>query len=421
MKRREFLRWGVVGGATALLASFFVKPTARFWDKAYDYYYRQPYLKFLPPAPEVPGQTTVFHVTGVPLSTWKTPYHSGLDALLELMAQNNLPLYQINLTEPVGLIAPNDVVLLKVNSQWAERGMTSTDLVRGLIQHLIDHPAGFQGEVVIVENGQTQDYLDSPNQNNDDLPDHSQSIQYIVDSFGSDQVSLFNWRLIGQIVVNEFEDGDDRDGYVLAGNYPINYPKFTTRRGTRISLKHGLWDGAKYDTSRLKLINLPVLKAHVFMGVTGAIKNYAGVMSRFAGGYEPGDDWDYHINFYRPWKDNPAGLLGTLLALRFPTLTIMDAMYVNPTTNWAASFDQTPRVGALLASTDPVALDYYASRSIIVPLKQAHQAERIAWSDPDSASILRSYLLASQARLLEAGYTVRFGHESIQPIITTMS
>jgi uncharacterized protein (DUF362 family) len=171
---------------------------------------------------------------------------------------------------------------------------------------------------------------------------------------------------------------------------------------------------------RLKLINLPVLKAHVFMGATGAIKNYAGVMSRFVGEYEPGDDWDYHANFYRPWKGNPAGLLGALLAMRFPTVTMMDATYVNPHTNWAAGFDQTPRVGALLASTDPIALDYYASQSILMPLKQATQAERMTWSDPDAASVLRNYLLASQARLLEAGYTVRFGSEAIQPVIADM-
>ncbi|MBI1882402.1 MAG: DUF362 domain-containing protein [Chloroflexi bacterium] len=424
MKRREFLQWGVIGGAAALLCSFFIEPTARLWDKAYDYYSRQPYLKFPPPASEVPGQSTVFHMTGVPTPTWDTPYHAGLDALLELMAQHHLPLYQMKETSslggPDGLIASTDVVLLKVNSQWGQRGMTSTDVVRGLIQRLVDHPARFQGEIVVVENGQTQDYLDSPDENNDESPDHRQSLQHIVNSFNSDRVSLFNWRLIGQTAVNEFEEGDDRDGYVLAGKYPINYPKFTTAHGTSVSLKRGIWDGVGYDASRLKLINLPVLKSHVFMGATGAVKNYAGVMSRFVGEYEPGDDWDYHANFYRSWKGNPAGLLGTLMAMRFPSVTLMDAIYVNPHTNWAASFDQTPRVGALLASTDPVALDYYASQSILIPLKEAEQAERVAWSDPDAASVLRSYLLASQARLLEAGYTVRFGYEAIQSVIVNM-
>jgi hypothetical protein len=424
MDRRQFLRWGVLGGAATLLASFFLEPTARLWRKAYDYYRRQPYLKSPLPATEVPGQSTVFHVTDVPVPAWDTPYHSGLDALLKLMAENGLFLYQMDdagpLSGPGGLIAPDDVVLLKVSSQWPERGMTSTDLVRGLIQRLVDHPAGFSGEIVVVENGQTQDYLDSASQNNDESPGHRQSVQDIVDSFGSDRVSVFNWRLVGQTAVEEFDAGDDRDGYVLAGNYPINYPKFTTIRGTRISLKRGIWDGTTYDDSRLKLINLPVLKAHVFMGTTGAVKNYVGVMSRFVGEYEPGDDWDFHANFYRPWKGNPAGLLGTLMAMRFPMVTIMDATYVDPHTNWAAWFDQTPRVGMLLASTDPIALDYYASKTILLPMRHTAGDGKAIWSDPETASVLRHYLLASQARLLEAGYTVRFGEESVHAVTMRM-
>jgi len=63
------------------------------------------------------------------------------------------------------------------------------------------------------------------------------------------------------------------------------------------------------------------------MGTTGAVKNYVGMMSRFVGKYEPGDEWDFHANFYRSWKGNPAGLLGTLMAMHFPTVTIMDATY----------------------------------------------------------------------------------------------
>jgi hypothetical protein len=409
-----------MGGAATVLASFFLEPTARLWRKAYDYYCRQPYLKAPLPAQEVPGQSTVFHVSGVPVPAWDTPYHHGLDALLALMAQNDLPLYRMEgdapLAGPGGLVAPTDVVLLKVSSQWPERGMTSTDLVRGLIQRLLDHPAGFSGEIVVVENGQTQDYLDSADQNNDESPGHGQSIQRIVDSFNSDRVSLVNWRLMGRTVVDEFDMDDDRDGYVLAGNYPVNYPKFTTVHGTKISLKRGIWDGTTYDDARLKVINLPVLKAHTFMGATGAVKNYVGVMSRFVGEYEPGDDWDFHANFYRSWKGNPAGLLGTLMAMRFPTMTIMDATYVNPHTNWAAGFDQTPRVGMLLAGTDPVALDCYASKTVLLPLRHAAKADKAVWSDPDAASVFRHYLLASQARLLEAGYTARFGQQAILPI-----
>ena len=96
MNRRQFLRWRVLGEAVALLTCFFLAPTARFWRKAYEYYCRQTYPKFPLPAPEVAGRSVVFHATGVPVPARNTPYHPGLDALLTLMAQNGLVLYQMD-------------------------------------------------------------------------------------------------------------------------------------------------------------------------------------------------------------------------------------------------------------------------------------------------------------------------------------
>ena len=58
------------------------------------------------------------------------------------------------LSGPSGLIATNDVVVLKVNAQWKCRGCTNTDMLRGLIHRILGHPDGFKGEVVIFENGQ---------------------------------------------------------------------------------------------------------------------------------------------------------------------------------------------------------------------------------------------------------------------------
>ncbi len=52
-----------------------------------------------------------------------------------------------------GLISSDDIVLIKVNAQWKYRGCTNTDLVRGLVQRILDHPDKFTGEVVIFENG----------------------------------------------------------------------------------------------------------------------------------------------------------------------------------------------------------------------------------------------------------------------------
>src|SRR4030042_6438413 len=57
---------------------------------------------------------------------------------------------------PNGLIAKNDVILIKISSQWDERGGTSTDLLKELIQMIVVHPDGFVGEIVVADNGQAQ-------------------------------------------------------------------------------------------------------------------------------------------------------------------------------------------------------------------------------------------------------------------------
>jgi uncharacterized protein (DUF362 family) len=420
ISRRKFLGLAGMSAVGVLAASIFIEPLAGYWRRLWGVLSRMPYLKPVTPAPEVSGQSVVFRVDGVAKPAWETPHHTGVDALLTLMGEKGLKFFrspsETTTSGPEGIVASNDVVLLKVNSQWKQRGMTNTDLIRGLIQRIVDHPDGFTGEVVVVENGQEQDYLDSVDENNDDAPDHDQSVAKVVAGFPDDQgyrVSIYNWRLVGRTAVEEWDAGDGRDGYVLAGEYPLNYPKFTTTRGTRISLRRGVWNGKGYDSSRLKFLNVPVLKAHTIMGMTGAVKHYAGVMSRFVGEYEPGDDWNYHDNFYREWKGRPAGLLGRLMALRFPDLNILDAIYVSPHSNWAAFYDETPRVGALLASADPIALDYTAARDILFPLTKEHGSGRAAWSDPDIGSVLRRYLLAAQTHLLEAGHQVRLGEENV--------
>ena len=85
-------------------------------------------------------------------------YHVGVDSLLQVMGRQGLKWYrsqqETDLAGPAGLINPADVVLIKVNAQWKYRGCTNSDLVRGLIQRILDHPDGFEGEVVIFENGQ---------------------------------------------------------------------------------------------------------------------------------------------------------------------------------------------------------------------------------------------------------------------------
>ena len=48
-----------------------------------------------------------------------------------------------------------------------------------------------------------------------------------------------------------------------------------------MSFRKGVWDPAarSYESGRLKVINLSMIKSHVVCGVTGSVKNYMGVVS----------------------------------------------------------------------------------------------------------------------------------------------
>ena len=99
----------------------------------------------------------LYHAAGCPQDPIGDRF-PGLDGLMELLGVNGLKIYRSPtpglLSGPDGIIAADDVVLIKINYQWGERGGTNVDLLRGLIRVLVDHPDGFTGEVVVCENTQ---------------------------------------------------------------------------------------------------------------------------------------------------------------------------------------------------------------------------------------------------------------------------
>ena len=98
------------------------------------------------------------------------------------------------------------------------------------------------------------------------------------------------------------------------------------------------------------LIDLPRLKTHGFMMFTGAVKNLFGCI--------PGlEKAQFHIKV--PDREDFAGMLIDLLLACSPELSIMDAVVAM---EGAGPSGGTPKpIGALLASTDAVALDVVAS------------------------------------------------------------
>jgi hypothetical protein len=334
----------------------------------------------------------------------------AVSTLVQLMATYGLSFFK-SASQPSGLIGSNDVVILKVNSEWNQRGQTNNDLVKSIIKKILSHPDGFTGEVVVADNGQ---WTERTNQSQWYTPsnayDQSESMYtMITNSFSSGKVSTWLWDIIRHTQVNEYSQGDYRDGYAVSITDPhtgiqVSYPKFKTKYGTYISLMNGVWSGSAYDSSRLKLINIPVLKSHSTYGVSGCIKHYMGVLSNSAG-------------FSDGHSLIGAGAMASIMAdVRFPTLNILDCVYVNAnpresgsaSVGPATSYVDASYTNKIGASLDPVALDYYASKYILMPAAKAKGYTSYTSMDPDYVSTswdsFYNYLLNSMKELKNHGF-----------------
>ena len=353
----------------------------------------------------------VFRVTDCPQQPSGDRF-IGLDNLLTLMGSEGLKFYRSaslsTLAGPDGIIATDDVVVVKINYQWDERGGTNTDLLRGLIRAIVDHPDTFTGEVVVCENAQFNSVsnFDRPanNAQNTSLSPHDVVVGFQALGYN---VSHFDWTSIRYTAVDEYSDGDSNDGYIVYDYDPqvsgrVSYPKFQTDDDTYVSLRDGIWDpiGLSYDRDSLKFINLPVLKSHhATYGVTACVKHYMGVVTR-----ELGTNSHSAIG---------AGLLGALIGeIRLADLNILDCIWINanPYSGPGTSYGGATRLDQLVAGIDPVAIDIWATTEILIPAF-IDNGYSPPWpypsADPDDpGSAFRVYLDNSMDRILDAGYEV---------------
>jgi hypothetical protein len=331
-----------------------------------------------------------------------TASEHGVDYLIQVMAGNGLNFFKSNNTGaasgPDGIIGKNDIVLIKVNGEWQYRGGTNTDVVKGLINAIIHHPDGFTGEIVIVENGQWASYMDNrpDNQNPDNCnaEDQAQSFNDVAKMYaaGGNRVSVYDWTAVQTNDVNDYDKGDMRDGYVYMPWIEEGYPKFTTIYGTRISLRNGQWTGSGYDSGRVKFLNVPVLKDHSGAGVTCSVKHWMGVQ----------DLWKRTNNPpHGPMETE--GLFGkVMLNTHYPDLNIADAIWVTPAGGPNGPYDKAVRLDRLLASRDPIALDYYCGKYVLMPVSGN------ARHDPNNLNTANNYnffhqMITSTRDVLAAG------------------
>ncbi len=331
-----------------------------------------PYFVSFNPKKTVSAATLndLFWVKNVPDFPFYDPsrpnLHLGIDSLLYQMADAGLKFYRSqaahSLAGPQGLIAPDDVVLIKVNAQWKYRGATNSDLIRGLIQRILDHPDGFAGEVVIFENGQGRGslacdtsaaYGDSSVHAN--ANDESHNFLYLVNHiFHDPRVSAF---LLDPVRARFIAANDHlTNGYRRYEN--VSYPCFTTAGGRRVELREGIWNGNGY-TQNLKLINVPVLKHHDTGGseITVSLKHYYGIVSM--------DDGYSGYRHYAGLGETCGKMMASVAR---PVLNIVDAIWVSHGSLTGYPASTTFRANQILASQDPVALDYWAAKYILYPI-----------------------------------------------------
>ncbi len=334
------------------------------------------------------NNSDIYRVTDCPVPTGLGNHHEGLDTLLSLMADYGLKFYRTgedtNLGGEDGLIEKSDVVLIKVNAQWKYRGCTNSDVIKGLIQRILEHPDGFDGEIILFENGQGGgsfycdtmwggQYPDTGVHANAENEKHSFS--YLVDTVFTDpRVSKYLLDPIRETFISK--EDHSTNGYRKLGK--VSYPCFTTAKGSRIELREGVWNGMSYDQN-LKLVNVPVLKHHMGCGITGALKSFYGVLSMSDGGYGE--------RHYRKLGQH----CGEMIArVRTPVINILDCIWVSQGALAGYPPKNTTRLNELLASIDPVALDYWAAKHLLYPIDNNEEHH------PDKFAPLRSHL--TQAR-----------------------
>jgi hypothetical protein len=347
MKRRDFVRLTLAGAAALPFSGCETSST--------------------PEPPTVEEGNSLFRVNQIPADAFTSGnHHTGVDTLLKLMGQNGLKFYRTSVSGTEngtnGLIAPDDVVLIKVNAQWKYRGCTNSDLVRGIIQRVLEHPQGFQGEVVIVENTQGEGSLacDRSNLYNNaevhaNAQDESHSFLWLVNSlFRDSRVSAF---LLDPVRFT-FIGADDHqtNGYRRYEN--VSYPCFTTAGGRRVELREGIWNGASYSAN-LKLINVPVLKHHDQGGseITGALKHVYGILSM--------GDGQRDFRHYAGLGESCGKMM---VSVHTPVLNIMDAIWVSHGALAGYPASATYRADTIVASQDPVALDYWTAKHVLYPI-----------------------------------------------------
>lgn len=298
------------------------------------------------------------------------------------------------------IFGENDIVVIKPNVQWWNHGATNLAALRTLVDIIMNRPGGFLGEVVIAENChrgkepwtvEQSGWIRIYERNSDinGIRNFNELTDHLKKTYGN-RYSTIHWIDVayGERRVFGPEDGT---GYVYCdgtGGVPLlsmdngrtgddfrevimTYPIFKTDNGTIIDLKNGIWKNGTYTEQPLRFINFATINHHShYVGVTGAVKNYFGVVDISGGGWgKLANKYNnFHSFAYNEWDFGPVpGTMGAEVAMFMNTIRKADFNIIAAEWVGLASRTEPPvnHTRAVLVSTDPVALDYHAAKYLL--------------------------------------------------------
>lgn len=325
------------------------------------------------------------------------------------------------------IVGTDDLVVIKPNVQWWNQGVPNLSALITFVGLIMNHPGGFDGEVVLAENchrgsspwtAMNSGWCRSFSRNSDvhQIDNFNSLSRHLMKKFGY-RFSTCHWidvdkgnkRIYGPADGTGYVYCDGSGGVPLicfdngasGGDYRaviMSYPIFKTDKGTVIDFKNGIWEKGAYTKQPLRFINFAALNHHsTYCGATSAIKNYLGI-SDLSGGPDSlnrgrliGKYYNFHSFPFNKWSPGPKpGMIGVEIGVFMNTIRKAD---LNITTaEWVglASRTEPPvaRTRAIIACTDPVALDYHATKYLLYP------NSRLTIHNPDDEkSPLHQYLV----------------------------
>jgi hypothetical protein len=303
-------------------------------------------------------------------------------------------------------VGPHDVVVIKPNVQWWNQGVPNLSALNTFVNLIMNRRGGFHGEVVLAENchrgaspweslhsgwapvfSRNSD-LDQIN-NFNELGGHLKkkysdkfSICHLIDvdagnrrvfspEEGTGYVYCDGTGGVPLISLDNGARGDDFREVIMT------YPIFKTERGTLVDFKNGIWEDGAYTDQPLKFINFAALNHHsTYCGATSTIKNYLGI-SDISGGPDPHKNgkltekyYNFHSFPFNKWTPGPEpGMIGAEIGVFLNTIRKADLNITTAEWIGLASRTEPPvaRTKTVLASTDPVALDFHATKYLLYP------------------------------------------------------